>query len=188
MNEPVSAYELSCPYCGARNARGEAKCWLCKQPLAVEAGGNEPILAEAVDVRPQFALSSLLLVITLACISAGLVAAAPGFIIPLVIVVVPALIRSVAASRAAGGQVSIGQKLVTFFVSLWLVVAIWVAGIIALCAACTLIVIGGAAMEFNDQAVNMLAVISIGVILAALVLVGWLYYLIWPGKKKRIGP
>lgn len=185
MSETVSAYELSCPYCGARNARGEAKCWLCKQPLSLEAAANEPILAEAVDVRPQFALSTLLLVMTVICISAGLVAAAPGLIIPLVVLVIPALIRSVAAARASGGPVSIGQKIATFVVSLGLVVAIWTAGIIALCAACTLIVVGGAAMEFNDNAVNTLVVIAIVAVVGALAMMGWLYYLTWPNKNRK---
>ena len=185
MTEPVSAYELSCPYCGARNARDEAKCWLCKQPLTAEAAANEPILAEAVDARPQFALSSLLLVITLVCISAGLVAAAPGLIVPLVIIVIPALIRSFAATRAAGGQLSVGQRVANFVVSLGIVVAIWIAGLVALFAALVMICFGAISTQANPNTTNFLTGLAILGLIGALGTMLWLYYVTWPRRNKR---
>ncbi|REK12044.1 MAG: hypothetical protein DWQ37_13605 [Planctomycetota bacterium] len=185
MSEPVSAHELSCPYCGARNERSEARCWLCRQPLSVEAAENQPILAEAVDARPQFALSSLLLVMTLICISLGLVAAAPGLIVPLVIIVIPALIRSVAASRAAGGQISVGGRIANFVVSLGIVVAIWMAGLVALFAAFMLICFGAISSQGGrgtEQAIVVFAVV--GLIGAGVTMI-WLYYVTWPRRKRR---
>jgi hypothetical protein len=185
MSESITAYELSCPYCGARNARGEATCWLCKQPLSIDRSAGEPIIAEVVDARPQFALSSLLLVITLVCISAGLVAAAPGLIIPLLVIVVPALIRSVAASRAAGGQISIGGRIANFIVSLGIVVAIWTAGLVALFAAFVLICFGALSSQGargSEQALILFAVVGL---IGAGVTMLWLYYVTWPRRNKR---
>jgi len=185
MSEPVSAYELSCPYCGARNARGEASCWLCKQPLSAEAAANAPILAEMVDARPQFALSSLLLVITLVCIAAGLAAAAPGLIIPLVIIVIPALIRSFAASRAAGGQLSVGGRIANFLVSLGIVVAIWTAGLVALFAAFVLICFGALSSQGGRESEQALILFAVVGLVGAVGTMIWLYYITWPRRNKR---
>lgn len=185
MNEPVTTHEMSCPYCGARNALGESQCWLCRQPLSVEAAAGEPILAEAVDARPQFALSSLLLVMTLVCISAGLVAAAPGLIIPLVVIVIPALIRSFAASRAAGGQLSVGGRIANFIVSLGIVVAIWTAGLVALLVAFVLICFGAISAQGSNSTTQALMILAVIAIIGAVCTMLWLYYVTWPRKNKR---
>jgi hypothetical protein len=182
----VDTREIGCPHCGATNVRWDPTCWLCKQPLPTGASAVEaPILAEVVGMQPQFGLSTLLLVVTVACLCLGLVSIAPGLIVPLVAIVLPAIVRSVVSARNAAGPVSVGDKLATFAASLGLIVLIWIAGLVALGTACTLIVIGGAANNFDNSIVGMIIVATIFAVLATLGLMGWLLYITWPSKNKK---
>jgi hypothetical protein len=186
MTEPTTPSEVSCPYCGALNARWDGNCWLCKQTINLNpAVADEPILAEPVDVKPQFGLSTLLLIVTLFCLCLGLIAIGPGLIVPIVIIVVPALIRTTVASRVSGGPVSAVDKVASFSASLGIVVLIWIAGLIAFGAACTLIVVGGAALDFSENVVGMLLLLGIGAAIGAFALMIWLLYLSWPRNIKR---
>ncbi len=185
MTEPTNSSEISCPYCGALNARWDGNCWLCKQTINLNpAIADEPILAEPVDVKPQFGLSTLLLIVTLFCLCLGLIAIAPGLIVPIVVIVVPALIRTSVASRVSG-QTSTVDKVASFSASLGIVVLIWIAGLIAFGAACTLIVVGGAALDFSDNVVGMLLLLGVVAVIGAFALMIWLLYLSWPRKIKR---
>jgi len=106
-------------------------------------------------------------------------------IVPLVAIVLPAIVRSVVSARNTAGPVSVGDKLATFAASLGLIVLIWIAGLVALGTACTLIVIGGAANNFDNSIVGMIIVATIFAVLATLGLMGWLLYITWPSKNKK---
>jgi hypothetical protein len=185
MTNPTNTGEIACPQCGAVNANWDANCWLCKQPLSGGGvGGDSVILAQAVEVQPQFGLSTLLLVVTVICICLGLIAIAPGLIVPLVIIVVPALVRTAVANRVSGRPTSVGDKVAAFSASLGIIVLIWLAGLVAFCTACTLIVLGGATLSFNDNIVGMLILLGIGSALGAFALMIWLLYKSWPRNNK----
>jgi hypothetical protein len=185
MTETSQPAEIACPSCGAINAPWDAQCWLCKFPLAGgRAASDSVILAEAVDVQPQFGLSTMLLIVTVLCICLGLVAIAPGLIVPLVIIVVPALIRTAVATRVSGGPTSVGDKVATFSASLGIIVLIWLAGLVAFGTACTLLVVSGAALNFDNNIVSLLLVLGIGAALGAFALMIWLLYKSWPRSNK----
>lgn len=190
MTNPTDTGEIACSQCGAVNVRWDANCWLCKQPLGNhslsggEAGGHSIILAQAVDVKPQFGLSTLLLVVTILCICLGLIAIAPGLIVPLVAIVVPALIRTAVSSRLSGGPVSAGDKIAAFSASLGIVVLIWIAGLVAFGTACTLIVLGAATQNFSQDVVGLLVLLGIGAGLGSFALMIWLLYKSWPRNNK----
>jgi hypothetical protein len=186
MNASQQPTEIACVSCGAANAPWDTQCWLCKHPLA--GGGTAEgsvILAQAVEVKPQFGLSTILLVVTLLCICLGLISIAPGLIVPLVVIVAPALVRTAVASRLAGGPVSVGDKIATFSASLGIIVLIWIAGLVAFGTACTLIVLGGATMSFNDNAIGVLLLLGICAALAAFAFMSWLLYKSWPRNKPK---
>lgn len=178
--------EIRCPQCAAVNLQWDGKCWLCGHPLsAADAAIEATVVPQIAEAKPQFGLSTLLLVVTVACICLGLIAIAPGLIVPLVAIVVPALVRSAVATSRYEGTASLGYKVGTVAVSLALVVLIWVAGLISLAVACTIIVAGGAAMNFDESIQPLMFLVSIVAILAALGFMGWLYYLTLPGKRRK---
>jgi hypothetical protein len=176
---------VQCPECGAANEEGRSKCWLCGTEVA--AGQRAaPLTAHA---PPQFGLSSLFLIMTLICVCLGLVSIAPGLIVPLVVVVVPALVRTMSASKSwtrRGKQMTIGDKFGAFFTSLGIVILIVVAGNIAFLAAClagvgviTIAPIGNR----MDSAMWIVIVFSAIGAIGALILMVWLFRKTLPGKK-----
>jgi hypothetical protein len=186
MNDTQQPAEVACVSCGATNAPWDTQCWLCKHPL--RGGGkadDSVILAQAVPVQPQFGLSTILLVITVLCICLGLISVAPGLIVPLVVIVAPALVRTAVASRLSGGPVSVGDKIATFSASLGIIVLIWIAGLVAFFTACTLIVLGGAAMSFKDNAIGFLLLLGVCAALGAFAFMIWLLYKSWPRNKPK---
>jgi hypothetical protein len=87
----------------------------------------------------QFSLASLILVMTLVAVCLGVLMAAPGLGILLIIVAVPALVRTVVTGsqqKGTGAPLSLGQKVVAFITSLGLMIAVGIAGIIAFEIAC----------------------------------------------------
>lgn len=192
MNQPTNSGEISCPQCGAVNANWDANCWLCQQPLHSGAGvlrsavGDDSIiLAQAVEAKTQFGLSTLLIIVTVVCISFGLLTIAPGSIIPLLVIVTPALIRTAVATRLSGGPTSVGDKVAAFSASIGIIVLIWLAGLVAFATACTLIVIGGATQNFNNNIVSLLLLLGVGAAVGAFALVVWLLYKTWPRNKRK---
>jgi hypothetical protein len=136
---------VQCPECGAANEERRSNCWLCGADLAAGVAAGDFARPGPAHAPPQFRLSSLFLIITLVCVCLGLISIAPGLIVPLLVIVVPALIRTLSASQLwthRGAQMTIVDKLAefftseAFFTSLAIVVLIGVAGIIAFFAAC----------------------------------------------------
>ena len=139
--------------------------------------------------QSQFGLSSLLLIVTVICLSLGLYEIAPGLIVPLVMIVAPALVRVAVASAAqarSGQAASVGSKASTFFASLAIVFLIWMAGVVAFGAACALIVGVGLTVNPNgNNAIGAMIVLSIGAGLLSLALVVWLFVVTLPNRKKK---
>src|SRR5207237_548989 len=135
--------------CGAVNRARAAHCWLCRREMTAKdtpprgagaAQSTSPYGERvAVDRPPQFGLSSLFLIITLVAVCLGLVVAAPGLIVLLIVVVTPALIRTFGASALLtrrGVQLTTIDKIAALVTSVGVMIAIWMAAGVAFLAAC----------------------------------------------------
>jgi hypothetical protein len=145
----ASTEAVRCPDCGAANGATNANCWLCRRDLAIDARGvgvDAPASLRAraqppaeIARRPQFALSTLMLIVTLLCICLGLVSIAPGLIVPLIAVVVPALVRTMVAARRLDertGAATMENRIGAFLVSMGIVILTWIAGLFTFGVAC----------------------------------------------------
>ena len=146
----IAAARKLCPECGANVGFQAGRCWLCHRPLEssdiIDAEIVPPPIASAALDHPfrqakfgQFSLETLLMVITLAAVCLGMTAAAPGMGILIMVIAVPALIRTVMAGhqeRQAGRPMSAGHKFLTFLASTGIVLAVVGAGCSAFLAAC----------------------------------------------------
>ncbi|HVX09657.1 MAG TPA: hypothetical protein VHC22_00510 [Pirellulales bacterium] len=108
------------------------------------------------ETAATFSLSSLFLVITLAAVTAGAFAAAPGLGIVFAVVATPALIRAIVVTsrrKTRGVASTRGQKVVTFLGSVGMVLLILstvaISLTIALFLACTGGLIGMVASNFS---------------------------------------
>jgi hypothetical protein len=146
---------------------------------------DNPYAAPAPVGPPgTFSLATLLLVVTGLAVVFGLMTVAPGLGILVLVLMVPALVRTQAVTRLdderAGRQSTFGEKVGAFVVSLALMALIAIAACVAFLAACffscTALDSGrmGASSEF------LILAVPIGV--AALVVVG-LIYRSWPRRK-----
>jgi hypothetical protein len=185
----------TCPQCGAERVVGATACWLCHAPLTGSAttpaggwtGSNPYAAPQSSPTPPQFALSSLLLVVTLAALCVGLVTVAPGLIVPLVIFVLPAVIRTtIVTSRktAAGETMSTGRKALTFLASIGIVYVVWMAGMVAFFGACA-VVVGAAAISpsMNENLEYLLIALLIASAVGSLALAVWLFIKTLPRAK-----
>ncbi len=150
---PASTGNSLCPDCGAQVQPTATACWLCQKPLASQA---EIVEAEIVEPTPppiipaweqarrqasplQFSLESLMLVITLVAVCLGMIVAMPGVGVLVAIVAAPALVRTLIAGfqqRAAGTQMTLSEKALTFLASTGITMAVLAAGGTAFASAC----------------------------------------------------
>jgi hypothetical protein len=146
MNDP--AIEVICKQCGGRNPTDAAKCWLCGTPLGSDAS---PVVLEVVPeslpqslppgAQPgptQFSLTTLIVAVTLCAMFFGLLREAPGAAFGIIIWVLPALAlthRNMNRRRARGETITTTQRVVGFFVSVFMVWAISTVTLIAIAAA-----------------------------------------------------
>lgn len=178
-----------CPQCGAERVAGSTVCWLCRAPLAEGEGltGPNPYAAPQSLARPpQFGLASLMLVITLAGLCLGLVTVAPGLIVPLLVFVIPAIIRTtIVTSRRAvdGAQQTLGNKVLTFLASLGIVYVVWMAGVVAFFGACSVMLAAFAAAPAARNLEQLLIVLLIAAAVGSLMLVVWLFIKTLPKAK-----
>jgi hypothetical protein len=87
----------------------------------------------------QFSLESLMLVVTLVAVCLGMVMALPGLGILISIVAAPALVRTLIAGyqeKAAGGHMTLTEKVMAFVASTGVTLAVLVTGFAAFGAAC----------------------------------------------------
>ncbi|MEX2114532.1 MAG: hypothetical protein WD845_15160 [Pirellulales bacterium] len=181
---------IHCQECSAANEPGNTLCWLCGRRF----NADEPISAQLVSMSPlvappQFALSTMMLIITLICVCLGVLTIAPGLVVPLVAVVVPALFRTVSATKRMarqGQEVTIADRVATFSTSLGVVFLTWIAGLVAFAAACATAV--GVALSTDDggggnAGIAIAIGISIAGALGALLLMIMLLVKSWPKRK-----
>jgi hypothetical protein len=180
---------VSCPECGAIKPANSKSCWLCRrervasQPRPFQPAPKQPPpLPPNSEPRglPQFQLSSLMLVTTLICLLMGAYGIARGLIVPLLFISVPALFRTFVAARrfSPGGQMTIMDKIATFFASFGLVVLIITAGGAAFFGACSLSLFTVSILaNANQNSIDnlLLVAFSVGGIVSIAVMC-WLYY------------
>jgi hypothetical protein len=190
---PISAF-TRCPECGGDNSRQAAKCWLCGAAITGAAKSSDQVTATVVTepanpyLAPrsnaaaaapvQFQLSSLLLAVTVVCLCLGLLRMAPGLVVPLLVISVPALVRALAVSRratTAGMPMAAGAKIGAFITSLCIVVLVLLAGCVAFCMACF-------AAFATTSGQNILIVLVTGA-LAGVALMAATFIATWPKAK-----
>ncbi|MDH3719206.1 MAG: hypothetical protein OES79_13895 [Planctomycetota bacterium] len=142
-----------CPECGARRAAADKICWLCAAPLQrvttpLEISARDLVGPPHIE-RFSFALSTVMLVITLASVCFGLLAVAPGLAVPMCVLLVPVFVRTMMVVRrreAAGMSVSplqkVGLFLGSFAVATILSVVIAVAAFCSFCGVCLVVISG----------------------------------------------
>ena len=166
---------VACQHCGAANSLERTDCWLCHGAMP----GDQPQVSPPRRSPQSFALSSLFLMVTLIAVCMGVAVAAPGMAVVLLIVVVPALVRTFAATNRdehVGDNPTVADKLANFVISIGLVLLVCVAAFIAFNVACWSLC--GLAAVTRSEA---LIVISIGGgVLAAIACAGWLLWKTWP--------
>jgi hypothetical protein len=165
-----------CPLCGRYNNSAEPRSdWKPEEnPYAAPAPVGPP---------GTFSLATLLLVVTGLAVVFGLMTVAPGLGILLLVLMVPALVRTQAVMRRdderSGRSATFGEKVGAFVVSLALMALIGIGAVIAFLAACffscTALYSGG----MGDSSEFLILAIPIGV--AVLVVVG-LIYRSWPRR------
>ena len=187
---PNPESEPPCPHCGAEMQRpGARQCWLCREPL-VESDGVTPRSGPfSSNIRmpgdrgdnPAFIfLAALAILITI-----GLALEAPGILVVLFIVALPALIRTaVIASRgqSSGALGGVG----TFLSSLGIMVVVGLASFAAFFTTCFVVCLGGLAVNDLHRGRNYdwIWVASIGAgIVPALLVAGLLFRKLWPRKR-----
>jgi hypothetical protein len=208
-----------CRECGAANYAGATKCYLCGREFTeteravlppVRSLGRTPLarqlppqLPGTTDQRASpsplaargpltYSLSTLFLIVTLACVCFGLIAAAPGLGIPVTVLVIPAMIRTLAETRQQqrlGERPRTEDKIGSFFVSLAVMFAVIVAAGVAFFTACSAIGFGlGTLTRFDSPAFGVVVLLALGSGLFAAVFVTVLILRrTWPrrnGSKK----
>jgi len=172
------------------------KCWLCGRNLEGGVSWTRPPQAHAALHAPQllaklpntYSLSTLFLLVTLACVLLGISAAAPGLGIPLAVMALPALIRTFASARVKGkdiASVSAPQAIGAFVLSLGVVFLVVIAASIAFLAACFVTCVGLAATSKLSSGSNYVMIFAFGVPgLFALYVAIRLLIRTWPGREQ----
>jgi hypothetical protein len=166
---------IACPYCRGENPATATQCWLCHASLA--PGPEAPLPAEPGSApgekRPGILLSMVLILVILGCI--GLLFAAFGWGILLLLALAPVLVRIWMPS--SGGQTDFGRSLSAFLVVVWA----GLAALVAFCVTCTGVVMGLVISGIGD-----LWPIAAGAILGIAVagVVGfWIIRRRWPSRR-----
>jgi hypothetical protein len=164
MSNPGATSQTLCPECGAAVQPADSACWLCHRSLTVVAEVVEtPVVPDWERQRranpTQFSLESLMLVVTLVAVCLGMIMALPGLGILISIVAAPALVRTLIAGyqeKAAGGHLTLAEKVMAFIASTGVTLAVLVTGFAAFGAACfgSCLVMAGVASTGANRGVN----------------------------------
>ena len=164
-----------CPKCGAEQPGPALKCWLCENPLDLTSH-LEPSIKRPpapVERRFSFALSTLMLVMTLASVAMGLLVAVPGLGILACILMVPVFVRTTRVVRhreKAGQAVAPAEKVALFLTSFGVAsVLSVVVGVSAFCSFC-----GVCLVMFGMGARSESGLLTVGVAMCFAAVVGLL--------------
>ena len=164
-----------CPDCGAEVPPQAVLCWCCRHSLLQSAAANSQyVLAAAVDentgnlherTKFQFSLASVMLIVTFAAVLMSIYTMAPGLGIALMVLSVPALVRTAVIAMQKGSRgkpLTFAEKAGIFLAWIGLGIVIIIAAGIAFFVSCLMGLAGGesTAILFG----------SIGAIIAAIVL------------------
>ena len=179
----------ACSECGAPLKSGELQCWLCRAKHADQLAQAQnpyasPAPIDAVNINYQFSLASLLLILTLVAVALGALFVMPGVGTLLIVMSVPALVRTFVAGRRrreSGQPPTVGAKILDFFVSVAVIWMVAIAAQIAFVAACTATGLPAAGLfGLKDSAIY----IGLGAGLAAAAFVAtWLLWLTRPKSR-----
>ena len=132
-----------CCECGAELSANDERCWLCRRDLVIDAEVVETQPAAGASLRGaplQFSLETLLLIVTLSAVCLGALVAAPGLGVLLLVIAVPALVRTCLSGMQAkkqGGKLTATDKVMAFLASVAITWAALVAAGMAFFTACT---------------------------------------------------
>lgn len=190
----TSAMPGRCQECGAELALGDLECWLCHGPRVIDAEiVSEPPAAGQLPL--QFSLETLLLVVTLSAVCLGALVAAPGLGVLLLIVAIPALVRTCLTGMTAKQQhakLTAKDKVLAFLASAAITWAALAAAGMAFFAACTVSLLTGAAVgqaagnSIDSTLGNVLiwtAVAFCGTVSVAAF--AGMFWLTWPARPTR---
>lgn len=144
-----------CSECGAEILWPQsAHCWLCGGTLRVKMGEEEAVPAIVLDGPPsdrraafQATISTVLLLLTLTAVLAGISVMAPGLGVFLAFFTLPALILSgtvLAGKKRRGQQVGTVQRVGVFVHSLGLIIVVVIGTAIAGAVALFIVCLAGA--------------------------------------------
>lgn len=177
--------EPTCPECGAKIRGPRAtRCWMCQEPFTAmvrrDDGPNPFRLPEPKADSPAWAVFGALAIL----ICGGLMFDAPGILVVLCILLVPALVRTLVATTRTRAPLSVGSTLLAFFSSIGIVTVVGIAATAAFLATCFAACLGGVVMSGPGlRGIN--GILIFGCVLGgliALVVFVLLMRALWPKK------
>lgn len=178
---------LRCSECGGANFTTAKKCYLCGKELTPPLpGALPPPLPQPTRGPWTYSLSTLFLIVTLAGVCFGLIAAAPGLGIPVAVLIAPAFIRTLvitAQRRAHGDKPTAEEKVGGFFASLAIVLAIVLAAGAAFFAACSVVCLTTVNSRRMSDGTMVALALGAGAIVALPVGI-WILVRTWPKRRR----
>jgi hypothetical protein len=172
-SEPKPRY---CLDCGAEVRPDAILCWCCRHSL-LESEAEYALALKELHGSPfgteprtkfQFSLASIMIVMTLLAVLMSIYTMAPGLGIALMVLSVPALIRTVVLAMQRGSRgkpLTFGQKAGVFAAWIGLGVVIVIAAGVAFFVSCLVGLPGGAAVAITFGSIGaIVAAIALGVL------------------------
>lgn len=184
MSTSSTPNAMECPYCGAKQAYAGTPCWLCgnKNPMMSDSPrATGPLPSDPAKL--SFSLSTLLLIVTLASVTFGILAVNPGLGVFACVILAPVIVRTVMVVRRReqrGVEVrpveKIGLFLASFGVATILAVVVSTAAFASFCGVCLMMVsmdrqYGGSQAVFVGILVCALA---LGLVLMSVRILKWI--------------
>lgn len=186
-----SPAHTNCPHCLAANDSSAEHCSACGQSLVLVIGDNNPYAPpSAVEPRASgrtFHIGSLMLLIALIAVCLSLAVQLPGLGVVGLLVLTPALIRTVHGywrDQSLGLPMGWGKRFELFAASLGVVLAIELGTIAAFVATC--FPIGLFSFQLYDPTIPLGMYLAFGIgIIAACAAGFFLIRQLWPRRNRR---
>jgi hypothetical protein len=190
--KPLPQGKKRCPYCGEILKASDAACWLCLENVGVQEGWPEPSPSDRANLHRTHASSGESAALAIFGILAvlwiiGTAFEAPGMLLILLVLAVPALIRAaMSAQRGADDIERTPNFFLLFLNSLGVAALVGVASAIAFWATCVVICFGGlglGALSNHGSGTGLLYISVGGGIIIGVIVAGWLLYATRPRKR-----
>jgi hypothetical protein len=166
-----------CPDCGAEVRLESVLCWCCRHSLLQGASARSPFVSvESVDenytnihdrTKFQFSLASVMLLITFAAVLMSIYSMAPGLGIALMVLSVPALVRTAVIAMQTGSRgkpLTFGEKAGIFLAWIGLGLTIIIAACFGFFISCLVGLPGGEVTAIMFGSIGaIITAISLGV-------------------------